>query len=255
MGHAYERYVGRWSRLVAREFVGWLALPTGARWLDVGCGTGVLSATILDRAAPREVIGVDSSPGFVAFARQHVVDSRAHFETGDAQSLPYAAGAFDAVVSGLVLNFIPQPGQAMAEMARVARAGGAVGAYVWDYSDHMQMVRTFWDAATALDPSIRNLDQGVRFPLCNPEPLTALLADAGLTNVEVRAIDVPTLFRDFDDYWTPFLGGQGAAPTYLMRLSEEQRAALRDRLKGALPRSPDGSISLRARAWVVQGIR
>ena len=227
----------------------------GSSWLEEERGTGAISQTILDLAAPREVVGVDSSPGFVAHARQQVLDDRVQFETGDAQSLPYVPSAFDAVVSGLVLNFVPQPAQAMAEMARVARPGGVVGAYVWDYSEHMQMMRAFWDAATALDPSIRNLDQGVRFPLCNAEPLTALLADAGLTDVVVRAIDVPTVFRDFDDYWTPFQGGQGAAPTYLMRLGEEQRAALRDRLRAGLPHSPDGSIHLMARAWAVRGVR
>ena len=254
-GEAYEPYVGRWSRLVAREFVSWLALPVGGRWLDVGCGTGALSQTILDLAAPREVVGVDQSQDYVAYTRQKVVDSRARFEVADAQALPHDAASFDAVVSGLVLNFIPQPARAAAEMARVTRPGGVVAVYVWDYAGEMQFMRYFWDAAVALDPASRPLDEGVRFPLCHPEPLAALFTQAGLGQVETRAIDVPTVFRDFEDYWTPFLGGQGPAPGYTMSLDEERRAALRESLRAALPHSPDGSIHLMARAWAVRGIR
>ncbi len=255
MGHAYEPYVGRWSRAVARACIHWLALPPGRRWLDVGCGTGAVSQTILDVAAPREVVGVDASAGFVAYTRQQVVDGRARFEVADAQALPYDAGSFDAAVSGLVLNFIPRPDEALAEMARVVAAGGTVAVYVWDYAGEMQFMRHFWDAAVALDPAAQALDEGVRFPLCQPEALQALFRDAGLANVAVRAIDAPTVFRDFDDYWGPFLGGQGPAPGYVASLDDARRVALRERLRAALPHAADGSIPLIARAWAVRGVR
>jgi SAM-dependent methyltransferase len=254
-GAAYEPYVGRWSRLVARDFLAWLALPPGARWLDLGCGTGALSAAILAHAAPREVVGIDPSAGYVAYAREQVRDPRARFVVGDARALPGAAGACDAVVSGLVLNFVPEPGRALAEMARVARAGGTVAAYVWDYAGRMELMRHFWDAAEALDPAAHELDEGRRFPLCQPGPLADLFREAGLGEVAVRAIDVPTVFRDFDDYWSPFLGGQGPAPGYVMALDEERRVRLRERIRAALPFRADGSIHLLARAWAARGTR
>jgi SAM-dependent methyltransferase len=252
-GDAYEPYVGRWSSLVARQFVAWLAVPVGARWLDVGCGTGALTRTVLERAAPTRTVSADRSEGYVAYARSHVTDERATFVVGDAQALGLATATFDAAVSGLVLNFVPQPERMVAEMARVVRPGGTVALYVWDYAGEMRLMRHFWDAAVALDPSAAEKDEGARFPLCRPEPLAGLLEKVGVQGVEARAIDVPTLFRDFDDYWTPFLGGQGPAPGYAMSLSEERRAALREHLRAALPVAADGSIPLIARAWAVRG--
>jgi SAM-dependent methyltransferase len=255
-GDAYEPYVGRWSRAVARQFLVWLDIPPGGRWLDVGCGTGALSETILEVTLPSEVVGIDPSAGYVAYARSRVPDPRAHFDVGDARALPFVAGSFDGVVSGLVLNFVPDPAAAVAEMARVARPGGAVAAYVWDYSGGMELMRRFWDAAGALDPAARELDEGRRFgAICRPETLTGLFRDAGLRRVEACAVDVPTLFHDFDDYWTPFLGGQGPAPGYAAALSEDRRAALREHLRVHLPIAADGSIPLVARAWAVRGER
>jgi SAM-dependent methyltransferase len=254
-GDAYEPYVGRWSRLVAREFLDWLAVPPGAAWLDVGCGTGALSRTILEEAAPRRVIGVDPADGFLAHARARIEDARAEFRSGDAQALPLPDAGVDAVVSGLMLNFVPDKALAVREMARVARPGAVVALYVWDYAAEMQLMRRFWDAAVALDPAARALDEGARFPVCAPGPLTGLFAEAGLERVEARAIDVPTVFRDFDDYWTPFLGGQGPAPGYCVSLDEARRAALRERLQASLPRAGDGSIRLIARAFAVRGAK
>ena len=254
-GDAYELYVGRWSRLVAREFLGWLAVPSGGYWLDVGCGTGALVETILALAAPSEVVGIDPSPAYVTFARDRVDDPRVRFEVGDAQALQAASATFDAVVAGLVLNFVPEPDEALSEMVRVARPGGTVAAYVWDYAEGMQMMRYFWDAAGALDSSARKLDEGRRFPLCKPEPLTNLFQTAGLEEVEVRAIDVPTVFSDFDDYWSPFLGGQAPAPGYAMSVSQERRAELRERIRASLPTNPEGEHHLIARAWAVRGFR
>jgi SAM-dependent methyltransferase len=252
-GDAYEPYVGRWSRLVARDFVDWLAVPADRRWLDIGCGTGALSQTILDRTAPQALMGIDPSESFIAHARQIIGDKRSEFHVGDAQSLPAGNQAFDVVVSGLVINFVPDMAKALSEMARVTRPSGTLAAYVWDYAGQMQMMRRFWDAAVALNPAALDKDEGNRFPVCRPEKLTALFKDAGLANVEVRAIDVPTVFKNFDDYWTPFLGGQAPAPGYCMSLSEEHRAALRDRIRSTLPFQDDGSVHLIARAWAVRG--
>ena len=252
-GDPYERYVGRWSRLVARDFVAWLDRPAGLEWLDVGCGTGALSAGILAAADPKAVIGVDSSAGFLDSARALLADPRARFEQGDAEALPLADAAVDVAVSGLVLNFVPAPARAVGEMRRVVRPGGMVAIYVWDYAGEMQLMRYFWDAAVALDPAAQALDEGVRFPICRPGPLTELLTAAGLEGVATTAIDVPTVFADFDDYWSPFLGGQGPAPGYCMSLPESRRAALRDRLRSALPVDAGGRIALTARAFAVRG--
>jgi SAM-dependent methyltransferase len=253
VGDAYEPYVGRWSRLVARELVEWLAVAGGGAWLDVGCGTGALGQAVLGAADPAAVVGLDPSIGFVAHARARLADPRARFVVADARALPVAGARFDAVVSGLVLNFVPDPGTAVREMARATRPGGRVAAYVWDYAGRMELIRRFWDAAAALDPAAAALDEGRRFPICQPAPLARLFQDAGLAEVEVRPIEVPTRFRDFDDFWSPFLGGQGPAPGYAMALDEPRRAALREELRARLPAAPDGSIALVARAWAVHG--
>jgi SAM-dependent methyltransferase len=253
-GDAYERYVGRWSRLAAERFLEWLQVPAGQSWLDVGCGTGALSATILQRAGPAKVTGLDASDGFLAQARERLQDSRVAFERGDAQTLPYDNGQFDVAVSGLVLNFVPEPARMVAEMRRVVCPGGTVGLYVWDYAGKMELMRCFWDAAAALDAAACELDEGRRFPICMPEPLAAVLRDAGLAAVATRPLEVPTTFADFDDYWSPFLGGQGPAPGYCVSLPDSRRAALRERLRATLPAGPDGRIALLARAWAVRGM-
>ncbi|MGK5742174.1 class I SAM-dependent methyltransferase [Micromonospora sp. URMC 103] len=252
-GRAYETYVGRWSRLVAEDFVRWLAVPPGRRWLDVGCGTGALTSTVLAVADPEQITGVDASHGFLTAAAERVGDPRAAFHVGDAGALPMPDRSVDVVVSGLAVNFVPDPARAAAEFARVVRPGGAVAAYVWDYAEGMAMMRHFWDAAAELDPFASELDEARRFSVCSPDGLGTLWADAGLRAVTVRPVEVPTDFADFHDYWAPFLGGQGAAPAYLMALPEPHRAALRDLLATRIPAGPDGAIRLTARAWAVRG--
>jgi SAM-dependent methyltransferase len=253
-GAAYEPFVGRWSRLVARQFLAWLGLAREQRWLDVGCGTGILTRTILEQAHPAAVVGLDPSAGFLAFARTQTADTRASFEAGDARTVPFAPDTFDVTVAGLALNFVPDPARGVAEMARVTRRGGTVGVYVWDYAGEMQMLRSFWDAAVAIDPSALDLDEGRRFPICRPERLRELF-EVELNAVDATAINVPTDFRDFDDFWTPFLGGQGPASSYVAALDEDRRSALRARLRATLPTAPDGSIHLTARAWALRGER
>lgn len=250
-GSPYERYVGRWSRRVAPLFLSWLAIPAGRRWLDVGCGTGALSAAILDRCAPASVAGVEPSEGFLKTAKENLA-GRAALHQGSATAIPLGDASVDVVVSGLVLNFVPDQRAALAEMARVTAGGGTIAAYVWDYAGKMDLMRHFWDAAVALDAGAGKLDEGPRFPLCRPEALEALFADAGLNNREVKPIDIATPFKNFDDYWQPFLGGQGPAPAYAMALDEAARVRLRERIRGRIPIAADGSISLTARAWAVR---
>jgi SAM-dependent methyltransferase len=251
-GSPYERYVGRWSREVAPPFLSWLSIPGGRRWLDVGCGTGALCAAIVDQCSPASVAGVEPSEGFRKTAKENLAD-RATLHEGSATAIPLGDASVDVVVSGLVLNFVPDQRAALVEMARVTSSGGTVAAYVWDYAGKMDLMRFFWDAAVALDPQAAKLDEGARFPMCHPEALEDLFASAELKDVEVKPIDIPTPFADFDDYWRPFLGGQGPAPAYAMSLGETERARLRDRIRERMPTATDGLISLTARAWAVRG--
>ncbi len=252
---AYEHFVGRWSKLVSQEFLKWLAPVPGIRWLDVGCGTGALSEAILQFTEPLQVKGIDLSEEFVSYCREQIRAGQASFETGDALALSIETASFDAAVSGLVHNFLSKNEKALAEMKRVVRPGGMIAVYVWDYGQKMQLLRHFWNAAVALDPTAYDLDEGRRFSDCNPERLLEQFGQAGLYNIKVAPIDIWTDFKNFDDYWTPFLGGQGPAPSYTASLDAKQRAALRDRLQISLPAAIDGSIPLIARAWAVCGIR
>ena len=165
-GNPYERFMGRWSSLIAQEFLAWLAIPSDSRWLDVGCGTGTLTTLILQSYKPKEIIAVDSSPHFISYAQQRIADPSARFTVGNAQSLELPSHTIDAVVSGLMLNFVPQPERAILEMLRVTKPGGTIGLFLWDYAHGMEMLRYFWDAAVALAHSASALDEGVRFPLC-----------------------------------------------------------------------------------------
>ncbi len=254
-GDRYEASMGRWSRQVAPRFLDWLALPEGLEWLDVGCGTGALSAAILARCNPRSLLALDLSDGFVATTRAALVDARADVRLGDAQALPAESGSRDVIVSGLVLNFVPDRPKALAEMKRVARAGSPAAFYVWDYpGGGLEFVHAFWLAAAALDPVAAGLCEDKRFPMCTPDALTALATGAGLDRVECTAIEVPTVFQDFEDYWHPFTLGAGPAPGYCASLAPEARQLLKERLQATLPRQPDGSIRLDARAWAVRSV-
>lgn len=254
-GGPYEVFIGRWSRQVARDFVGWLKLKTGLGWIDVGCGTGALTQVVLNQCAPRWVVGIDPSPGYLDHARKAVADARVEFRPGSAEALPCPDGSADVAVAGLSLNFVPHPSVALTEMQRAVRPGGTVAAYVWDYSDGMQMLRFFWEAAVSLDPAAASLDEGQRFPITQEDSFRELFARSGLADIHMRSIEVPMEFRKFDDYWTPFVGamGQGPAPTYLGTLSEESRDALRHALERRLPLGKSGSIRLVARAWAATG--
>ncbi|MGH8897632.1 MAG: class I SAM-dependent methyltransferase [Egibacteraceae bacterium] len=200
-----------------------------------------------------KLVGVDPSAGYVQHVRQRTGDHRADFLIGDAHKLEFADGTFDVVVSGLVLNFLSDRHQALGEMKRVAREGGTVAAYVWDYPGQMQLMKYFWDTACDLDPAAGQLHEGRRFSFCQPDVLAAMFTAANLGNIETTAIVVPTCFADFADYWGPFLGGQAPAPSYAMSLDDDRCLALREAIRSRLPAGADGSIALTARAWAIHG--
>jgi SAM-dependent methyltransferase len=252
-GDAYEAYMGRWSRPLARAFMSWLKPARGATWLEVGCGTGALTQAICDLAGPTAVVACDLSESFVSHARRSLSDSRVSFLVADADGLP-AARPFDYVVSGLVLNFVASPLGAVTLMRERLRRGGMVGAYVWDYGEGMEFLRCFWDEATAIDAGAAALDEGRRFPICSPDSLRAVFSEAGLDRVAVEGLEVPTNFDSFEDFWAPFLQGTGPAPSYLTSLSSERQNALRQRLVDRLRPGGNGGIRLSARAWGVTGV-
>lgn len=254
-GDAYERYMGRWSRPLGRAFLEWLRPPSAAHWLEVGCGTGALTAAIVSSCGPRSVAACDPSDAFIARARETLADPRVSFVTGGAESLPFRDGGYDLAVSALVLNFVPAPHEALAMLRPRLRPGGTVAACVWDYAEGMEFLRVFWDEAVALAPRAGALDEGSRFPLCAAPALRALFEAAGLTQVETGAIEIETRFSGFDDYWEPFLRGTGPAPAFVASLDAPARDELGERLRRRLPAGASGEIRLRARAWSVRGIR
>lgn len=254
-GSAYNAWMGRWSRLLADDFLRWLSAPSDACWLDVCCGSGILSEAIVQACSPASVTGIDTSPGQIAFARERRTQPSVTFEVADAMALPFEDHRFDVAVCGLGLNFIPQPDQAVREMRRVTRSGGTVAAYVWDYAQGARFLREFWDAAAAIEPEARAFDQARRFPICTQDGLRKLFEAARLTDVSLTPIEQVTHFADFQDYWEPFNSGQGSAPNYLASRDDGTRNAIRERLRESLSFEEDGSINLPARAWAVRGTR
>lgn len=240
---------------MARAFVSWLGVLPGRHWLEVGCGTGALTSGILEIGRPASVVATDASEQFIAHARATLPDDRVRFLAASADELPTSAAGYDVVASSLVLNFLPDPTAALREMRSLAAEGGVVAACVWDYGGGMQFLRRFWDAAVELDPAARRYDEGERFPICSPNALEAAFLEAGFSRVAVEALEVATRFQDFDDYWTPFVGGPGPAPGYLSSLPARKRQDLARRLAETLPREEDGSIALTARAWAARAER
>lgn len=250
---SYEDFMGRWSRQLAPRFVSWLQIPQGAHWLDVGCGTGALTDAICRHANPASVSGCDPAKPFIDYAKARSKDPRVSYVAAGVGDLPGRADGYDSVTSMLALNFFPDPKAAVEEMRSLLATEGTVSACVWDYGGRMEFLRYFWDAVTAVDPAAEALDEGKRFPLCQPDALADLFRSCRLADVRCEAIDIPTVFAGLDDYWKPMLGGTGPAPSYVASLDEDQASRLKKRLNAELPRGTGGQIMLTARAWAVRG--
>jgi SAM-dependent methyltransferase len=245
----YERFMGRWSRRLAPLLVAFAGVAEGDRVLDVGSGTGALAAAAAAIESV-QVTGIERSPAYVRYAREHADGDVARFEVGDALALPFSDDAFERTLSMLVLNFVPDPVAALQQMIRVTRPGGVVAAAVWDYGDEMQMLRNFWDAAVALDPDAAPRDER-HMPLCTRGALAKLFQTQGLRDVDEQTLTIEMAFASFDDYWQPFLDGQGPAGVYVSSLPESARHALESTLRERLG---DDGFALRARAWAARGL-
>jgi SAM-dependent methyltransferase len=252
-GEDYERFMGRWSRQLAPLLVRFAGVGEAQSVLDVGSGTGALAAAILDAAREVRVAGIDPSTPYVTYARRRCPDPRARFDVGDALHLPFPDQQFDHTLSLLILNFLPDPGRALGEMVRVTRVGGTVAAAVWDYGEGMGMLRAFWDEAVALDPGAAPTDER-HMPLCRAGEIGALWRAHGLREVAEDALCISTPFASFDEYWSPFLAGQGPAGAYVAGLLADERRELARRLRHRLLGDGNGSgFVLSARAWAVRG--
>ncbi|MET3583221.1 SAM-dependent methyltransferase [Mesorhizobium robiniae] len=251
VGQNYDYYMGRWSRRIADQFVDWLGPSRDAAWLDVGCGTGALTAAILGQCAPRSILSTDPSEGFLAHARSAIHDEHVRFEIASAQALPASDASFDIVASALVLNFIPDRQAALAELRRVLKPGGLLAFYVWDYpGGGMGFIDAFWKAAAAIDRDAAALDESKRFPFCTRDGLAEICHAAGLMSPVIESLEIETVFPDFEAFWLPFTLGAGPAPGYCSSLPQEKQAALKAHLAHTL--GTDQPIRLVARAWAVK---
>lgn len=252
---AYERFMGRWSRDVASQLVDFARVTDEGRVLDVGSGTGALSFAIAEKMRRTHVVGIDPSKEYVEYAKSKTrFGDRADFEIGDAQQMRFGDSSFDASLSLLVFNFIPDPAKALREVRRVTKSGGAIAAAVWDYGGGMKMLRTFWDAAASTDSKAEKLDEK-HMPLCRASELSALWRQGGLEDVHEQALTITMRFASFADYWDPFLLGQGPAGAYVQSLNREQVSKLRTEVKrrvsgGSAETAP---FSLDAKVWAVRG--
>ena len=252
-GQSYEHYMGRWSRQIAIQFLDWLGAPDGKDWVDIGCGTGALTQTILDRCQPTSIVAIDPSDGFIAHAGQTISDDRVTFEVAGAEDLPLADGSIEVATSALALNFVPNRIKALHEIQRVLKPGGIFSFYVWDYpGGGMGFIDAFWSAAAELDPAARELDESARFPYCNRQGLFDLCEEAGVNGVDVEAVEIQTTFPTFADFLHPFTLGAGPAPGYYVSLDETQKGRLRAILARTVGQSEP--VALKARAWAVKKV-
>jgi ubiquinone/menaquinone biosynthesis C-methylase UbiE len=253
---AYEQLMGRWSRVLARPFLQFSGLEDGERILDVGCGTGSLTFTMPQVADVAQIDGIDFSPVYVEAARSRNTDSRITLSQGDVCALPFEDARFDRALALLVLHFVPESQQAVAEMSRVVRSGGVVAATVWDSYGGMPWHRMFWDTAAALFPAAAALRaENLMKPLSRPGEMRAVFSDAGLTDVTETALMIRMEYDDFEDFWSPHAAGEGQQGKYLMTLDPSQRELFERAVRDAYEAGePDGSRSFAAIALACRGV-
>ena len=254
-GAAYERFLGRWSRLLAAPFAEFARTPVEGSALDVGCGTGSLALALAERRSHRRVAGVDIALPYVSFARSQSGGERVDFVVGDACRLPYPDHGFAAALAQLSLNFVPNAALALREMRRIVRPGGIVAAAVWDFRGGLVFQRLFWDTAAGLDAAAGAArDRLFSSPLALPDGLPILWRQAGLNEIERGSITIRMEYADFADYFKPLRGGQGPVGAYVESLSPEQRRLIEERVRlSYLSGAPDGPRSMTATAWAVRG--
>lgn len=248
---AYEAFMGRWSRHVAPQFLDWLSRPDGLKWLDVGCGTGVLSQTLLARCVPTSVTGIDPLEKYIACARE--LNDAITFQVGDMQDLPFDAAGFDCTVSALCIKFVPDKEKGIAELARVTRPGGIVALYDWDLSNEGNMTRHFWQAVGDALPELNEERTQRRAAKAAPEEMGEFFHQAGLRNIETRLFSFTARFESVDDYWKPLTGNEQNVGRFCRTLSAAQLSAIRDKLNDTLPIGKDGTVSYEGRAWAIKG--
>ncbi|HEY7445942.1 MAG TPA: class I SAM-dependent methyltransferase [Vicinamibacterales bacterium] len=248
-GAAYERMMGKWSQLAGVAFLDWLAPPTGACWLDVGCGNGAFTELIVEKYAPASLQGIDPSEAQLAYARTRLESSGAHFRHGDAMALPFPDNTFDIAVMALVIFFVPDPARGVAEMVRVVRPGGSIAAYAWDMVgggfplDAMHTEMRALGLTPVLPPSI---------DASRMDALRDLWSNAGLEGVETREFTVQRTFADFEDLWTTSQMSASMRGT-LAAMAPGDIEMLGTRLRNRFPAEAGGGITQRARANAVTG--
>ncbi|HEX4407533.1 MAG TPA: methyltransferase domain-containing protein [Xanthobacteraceae bacterium] len=248
-GKAYERMMGRWSKIAGDQFLDWIDAPKGKSWIDVGCGNGAFTEVLIARTAPAAVTGVDPSDGQIAFARERPGAKLAQFRTADAQALPFPDKSFDNATMALVIVFLSDPLKAAQEMARVVRAGGIVTTYMWDYPEGFPL-RPVGEAmkSLGLGPSAPpNVDAA------RADSMRRYWTDAGLEAVETKEIRFRISYSSFDDFWESTAVPMGSVGTAIAKMSEETRERLKAKLREQLPMASDGSISYEAAANAVKG--
>jgi SAM-dependent methyltransferase len=250
---AYDRFMGRWSRSLAAAFVRWLDAPPEAHWLEIGCGTGSLTSAIFELGSPGSVTACDTAADYVGYCAASLRYPNLEAVIASTDALPSRVPGYDVVASSLVLNFLPDPVAALAAMREACSPGGHVAACVWDYSEGMEFLRHFWDAAVTLDPGAAPYHEGARFPLCRKDALRAAFLEAGFDPVAIEALTIATPFSGFDDFWIPFVTGPGPAPTYTCSLPDTARERLADLLRSRLIPHGDRPFVLQARAWAAKG--
>ena len=254
-GAAYEVWLGRWAKRLAAAFLDVVEVPPTGELLDVGCGTGALTFAMAERWPHRRVTGVDLAAPFISYALSRRARERPQFELGDACALKYEAGRFAATTAHLLFLFIPKPLTALREMRRVTQSGGTVAAVVWDLRGGLVFQRMLWDTAVAIDPNARVVrDNLFANPVAIPGGLAEFFCQAQLEKIETQSVTIRMDFDKFEDYWQPFLGGQGPVGTYFTGLSPDLAARIKEAVRDAYcSGSPDGPRSLTASAWAVQG--